>query len=263
MCKCFSVQKLLCVKVFLCKAFLRKEVRRAGKSSWSVDTRWAVKMSWEWGEMNWAEVRRGGKSWEELGRGGQRWESLRRVEKRWEKVNRVELRWEETKKLESCWEEWWEELRRAAVVWAEKWWPQLKRGDARWGRIHRTELKRCEASSCSSYRLFLPSVLWCNISCCWKLPPPASCGFYLYTMSRCMFTILLGIVVAALALSEIYVSHMDPPLVQHDKPCRLPSSARFSNFGAKSKEFYFGDFGRQASQATYRVHVERIQTSQP
>ena len=88
-------------------------------------------------------------------------------------------------------------------------------------------------------------------------------GFYLYTMSRCMFTILLGIVVAALALSEIYVSHMDPPLVQHDKPCRLPSSARFSNFGAKSKEFYFGDFGRQASQATYRVHVERIQTSQP
>jgi hypothetical protein len=143
MCKCFSVQKLLCVKVFLCKAFLRKEVRRAGKSSWSVDTRWAVKMSWEWGEMNWAEVRRGGKS-----RGGKRWAELRRVEKSQQEVGRGESHWEELRRAGKMWKElswggkrWnlravekscenWEELR-----WPEKSWEVVVTMEKGWGKV--------------------------------------------------------------------------------------------------------------------------------
>ena len=101
------------------------------------------------GEKSWQQLReltRGEKSWDDLRRGWQKWKSLRRVEKSREEVKRVELRWEEMKKLESCREELREELRRAEMVWEE---PELRRAEKWW-------------------------------PCCWKLPPSALRGFYLY-----------------------------------------------------------------------------------
>ena len=116
-----------------------------------------VEMSWERGEVSWAQVirgesRRGGKRWEELrrvekswdkvGRGESRWEELRRVEKNREEVKRVELRWDEMEQLWECWKEM-RKLRRAEMVWEE-----LRSGARNWKgvrqRIHRTELRSCE-----------------------------------------------------------------------------------------------------------------------
>ena len=120
-----------------------------------------VEMSWERGEVTWAEVRRGGKSW----RGGRRWEELRRVEKSWEELRRGGPTWESSRRVEKSreevkivelrWRRWsnfeswvakieksWDGLRRGEK--SEKWWSQLKSGEAKWRRIHRTELRSCE-----------------------------------------------------------------------------------------------------------------------
>ena len=111
-----------------------------GGESWEELARVKVvrrfEMSWERGEMSWAEVRSGGKSWG----GGKRWEELRQVEKSEGKVGRGESRWkksrEEVKRVElrrggmeqfwTCWKEL-QKLRRTEVVWAE-----LRSGGHNW-----------------------------------------------------------------------------------------------------------------------------------
>ena len=120
-----------------------------GEESWEELARVEVvrrfEMSWERGEMSWAEVRSGGKSWG----GGKRWEELRQVEKSEGKVGRGESRWEELRRAGKRWKElswegegWnnfepvekscknWDELR-----WSEKSWEVVVTIEKGWRKM--------------------------------------------------------------------------------------------------------------------------------
>ena len=121
-----------------------------------------------WKSLHLCQFNRAEKNSEELNWGETSQIELRRVEKKWTEMRVVEKSWQEVRSPQKSWEEVARsENRRKARIVENKKTNSENRVEKMWGLAASPIGKPC---------LW---ILWCNSPSFWKLPPPASRGFYL------------------------------------------------------------------------------------